>query len=349
MVKVTYGGLEGDAFAVNDIPEVHAIIEVTGKSLDDALVEQALVTRQACASAMCGAFATKETYMGNVDIDTGMGGWIDGERVFVDIQAGCHLQGCPSRDLAGDLSDRVLGLAERCQAAIDAANNETTEILDQARVDVAEIMGPAEAEAAAILGPAKERAQAVTILAEVVSDKKRLDVYREALGFVDKNELEHPLELDSDFKDILERGYFIHLWNTGGSVRVAEILEPGKKMGDPRVDKLGYGAEGTASEALLKARNSYLQRVAKGKEYLTEEDIKATDSGLATGAQCDGSYLDAIAAGNEVSIFLEDGVVVVKIPTISGNASGDRYAYGSADTISAALSDLRQKMNGRTF
>jgi hypothetical protein len=155
------------------------------------------------------------------------------------------------------------------------------------------------------------------------------------------------LDLKTDFAEIMAAGHSIHLWNTGGSVRVAEILRAGDRMGIPEVPKLGYGADATATEALRRALDSYTQREAEGKDQMTPEDIKAADAGYATGGQIDGSYLDAVAARNEISFYFANGRVMAEIPTAFFGVG--RRAYGSGEDMQAAIDDLERISSGRIY
>lgn len=155
------------------------------------------------------------------------------------------------------------------------------------------------------------------------------------------------LDLKTDFAEILTAGHSIHLWNTGGSVRVAEILRAGDRMGVSGTAKLGYGADATATEALRRALDSYKQREAEGKEQMTSEDIRAADAGYATGGQIDGSYLDAVAARNEVSFYLANGRVMAEIPTATFGVGG--RAYGSGEDMQDAINNLERISSGKVY
>jgi hypothetical protein len=155
------------------------------------------------------------------------------------------------------------------------------------------------------------------------------------------------LDLTTDFEEILRAGHSIHLWNTGGSVRIAEILKRGDRMGESGTPKLGYGADATAAEALVRARDSYYKREHEYKEKMTSEDINDADIGYATGAYPDGSYLDLVASRSEISFYLANGDVMAQIPAIT---FGDgRFAYGRGENMQAAVDDLQQVSGGRAF
>jgi hypothetical protein len=155
------------------------------------------------------------------------------------------------------------------------------------------------------------------------------------------------LDLAGDFRPILAAGYAVHLWNTGGSVRVAEILKRGDQMGSQGVPTFGYGADGTAAEALTRARNSFYQREAEGKDQMTPADIKRADAGYITGAERDGTFLDKVASLSEISFYQEADVVVAEIPSITFGT--ERKAYGRGSDIVEALADLAHISGGRAF
>ena len=158
-----------------------------------------------------------------------------------------------------------------------------------------------------------------------------------------------PLDLKVDFGDILTPELTLCLWNTAGSVRVAEILPAGESMGSHDVPKLGYGSGATATEALQRARDSFRLRAANGNEYMTPADIAAADCGLATGGLLDGSYLDGVAGRSEITFsVLEDRTVVAQIPVLTFQTEDGR-AFGYGMNVKAAIDDLEQTTNGRLF
>ena len=155
------------------------------------------------------------------------------------------------------------------------------------------------------------------------------------------------LDLKTDFADVLAAGYTIHLWNTGGSVRVAEILRPGDQTGSHGTPKLGYGADGTAAKALVRARDSYFKRISQGKDFMSEGDVFAADAGYSVGFRIDGTFLDGISARSEISFYPANGRIMAEIPENSLGYGGK--AYGQGDDMQAALDDLeRTAKNLRT-
>jgi hypothetical protein len=155
------------------------------------------------------------------------------------------------------------------------------------------------------------------------------------------------LDLAVDFRPMLAAGYAIHVWNTGGSVRVAEILNAEDPMGSSATPTLGYGADGTAAEALVRARDSYLKREAEGKASMSSSDIRDADAGYITGAQRDGTYLDLVASRSEISFYQNGDEVIAKIPSLT--FGDDRWAHGAGTDIAEALANLEIISGGRAF
>jgi len=155
------------------------------------------------------------------------------------------------------------------------------------------------------------------------------------------------LNLATDFAEALRAGYFVHLWNTSGSVRVAEILRAGDTMGVPGTPKLGFGTDATASEALIRARESYAKREQDGKQFMSSEDYEGAESGLITGAQWDGTYLDAVAGRSQISFYMANGHVFAEIPARTFGADG--VAIGRGHDMQAAIDHLESISGGYIY
>jgi hypothetical protein len=133
---------------------------------------------------------------------------------------------------------------------------------------------------------------------------------------------------------ILPRGHVIHGYSDAGNTRLMMILES-REYSDT-APLLGFGMDGNAERALVRALATYVKREQLGLDHITEDQFpESTEGQIATGRH--PSRFDNIVWGADFKMY-QDGSEIVAASSYGGEDSTGPVEVRSSGALGAIVS-----------